>query len=48
MIATIYAGFATSSSEGYPTFEDGLRGMRVLDALLESASSGTWIGVPPG
>jgi predicted dehydrogenase len=42
MIAAIYAGFAASSTTGYPTFEDGLRGLQVLDALLESASKSTW------
>jgi hypothetical protein len=30
----------------YPTFVDGIRQMRVLDAVLESSKKRAWVDVP--
>jgi predicted dehydrogenase len=32
-----------NASIEYPTFEDGIRQMRVLDAVLESSRKRTWV-----
>lgn len=45
LLASVYAGIEGREGPPYPTFEDGLRGMRVLEALLESADSGSWARV---
>jgi predicted dehydrogenase len=43
LIGSIYSGFAAPSAEpAYPTFEDGVTGMRILEALIASADSGKW------
>jgi predicted dehydrogenase len=31
----------------YPTFEDGLWGMQLLEKVLESSKSGSWVTVQP-
>lgn len=36
---------APSPDAGYPTFADGVRGLRVLEALLESARRQRWVAV---
>jgi predicted dehydrogenase len=33
------------SPEGLPTFRDGLRAARIIDAVLESSARGEWVGV---
>jgi predicted dehydrogenase len=47
LIGAIYTGFASplAGEPEYPTFEDGVRGLQVLEALLASASSGQWESV---
>jgi predicted dehydrogenase len=43
LIAAVYSGFADlSRAPAYPTFADGVQGLRVLEALVKSASSGAW------
>jgi predicted dehydrogenase len=36
-----------NTSIEYPTFEDGIRQMRVLDAVLKSSQKKAWIDVQP-
>jgi predicted dehydrogenase len=43
--SAIYAAIAGHDTPGYPTFADGLRGVRVLNALIQSAQDGVWISV---
>ncbi|MDN4614212.1 Gfo/Idh/MocA family oxidoreductase [Leifsonia sp. F6_8S_P_1B] len=42
-IADSYAAIAGESPEGLPRFTDGLRAVRITDAVLDSAEAGTWI-----
>ena len=42
-VADSYAAVAGEAREGLPTFDDGLRAVRLTDAVLESARSGNWI-----
>ena len=42
-VADTYAAVAGETPEGLPRFADGLRAVRVTDAVLDSAESGTWI-----
>jgi predicted dehydrogenase len=42
-VADTYAAVAGQTPEGLPTFDDGLRAVRLTDAVLESARSGNWI-----
>jgi predicted dehydrogenase len=42
-VADSYAAMTGSMPEGVPTFDDGLRAVQVTEAVLESASSGSWI-----
>lgn len=42
-VADSYAAVAGEAPEGLPTFDDGLRAVRLTDAVLESARSGHWI-----
>jgi len=42
-VADSYAAVAGEAPEGLPTFDDGLRAVRLTDAVLESARSGRWI-----
>lgn len=39
-------GSEEASPEGLPTFRDGLRAARIIEAVLESSSRGEWVGVP--
>ena len=41
-VADSYAAMRGEAPEGLPTFEDGLRAVRVTDAVLASHASGTW------
>jgi predicted dehydrogenase len=42
-VADSYAAIAGESPEGLPRFTDGLRAVRITDAVLDSAEAGTWI-----
>lgn len=42
-VADSYAAVAGESPDGLPRFEDGLRAVRITDAVIDSAESGTWI-----
>jgi predicted dehydrogenase len=42
-VADSYAAVAGESPDGLPRFTDGLRAVRVTDAVIDSAESGTWI-----
>lgn len=44
-VADTYATISGERPEGLPTFEDGLRAVRVTEAVLASAASGTWAEV---
>ena len=46
-IADSYTAFSAETPEGLPTFADGLRAVRLTEAVLESASTGRWIEVTP-
>ncbi|HET8779656.1 MAG TPA: gfo/Idh/MocA family oxidoreductase, partial [Agromyces sp.] len=41
-IADAYAAIGGASPEGLPRFDDGLRAVRLTEAVLASAASGTW------
>lgn len=46
LIGAIYAGFVVApGSRDYPTFEDGVAGLRILEALVESADSRQWVQI---
>ena len=46
LIGAVYSGFADrSAATSYPTFADGVQGLRVLEALVRSAASGRWESV---
>lgn len=42
-VADSYAAIAGETPEGLPRFTDGLRAVRITDAVLDSAEAGTWI-----
>jgi predicted dehydrogenase len=44
-VADSYAAVAGESPDGLPRFEDGLRAVRITDAVIDSAESGTWIEI---
>ncbi|MDA3650282.1 Gfo/Idh/MocA family oxidoreductase [Saccharopolyspora indica] len=44
-VADTYAAIDGGSPEGLPTFEDGLRSARLVDAVLRSARNGSWTKV---
>jgi predicted dehydrogenase len=49
-IAPLVARFLEGIRSGVtpsPSFEDGVQAQAVLDAVLESASRGVWVEVPP-
>jgi predicted dehydrogenase len=41
-VADAYAAIGGASPDGLPGFDDGLRAVRVTEAVLASAASGTW------
>ncbi len=45
-VADAYAAIGGQSPEGLPRFDDGLRAVRVTEAVLASAASGNWVEVP--
>lgn len=46
-VADAYASVTGSPAHGLPTFEDGLRSVRIVDAVVESAAQeGGWITIP--
>jgi predicted dehydrogenase len=47
LIASVYARIAGGEGASHPTFADGLRGMRILEALLASAERAAWVDVDP-
>lgn len=42
-VADTYAAVAGETPDGLPRFADGLRAVRITDAVIDSAESGTWI-----
>ncbi|WP_285114077.1 Gfo/Idh/MocA family oxidoreductase [Leifsonia sp. fls2-241-R2A-40a] len=44
-VADSYAAVAGESPDGLPRFTDGLRAVRITDAVIDSAESGTWIEI---
>lgn len=44
-VADVYAAVRGAQVEGLPTFDDGLRAVRLTEAVLDSAASGRWIEV---
>jgi predicted dehydrogenase len=42
-VADSYAAVAGETPEGLPRFEDGLRAVRITDAVIDAAESGAWI-----
>ena len=44
-VADTYAAIDGGSPEGLPTFEDGLRSARLVEAVLRSARNGSWTKV---
>jgi predicted dehydrogenase len=45
-VADTYAAIGGASPEGLPTVRDGLRSVRLIEALLTSAATGAWTDVP--
>ena len=46
-IADAYAAIAGDQPDGLPTFADGLRSAMLTQAVVDSATSQTWVEVPP-
>lgn len=44
-VADSYAAVAGADPDGLPRFADGLRAVRITDAVIDSAESGTWIEI---
>lgn len=44
-VADAYAAIGGAAPEGLPRFDDGLRAVRVTEAVLASAASGSWVEV---
>jgi predicted dehydrogenase len=44
-VADSYAAIAGERHDGLPTFTDGLRAVRLTDAVLESAQTGAWVDI---
>ncbi len=45
-VADTYAAVGGDAPEGLPTFDDGLRAAVLVDAVIRSHESGTWVEVP--
>ncbi len=45
LLGTVYGAIEGGADVTYPTFEDGVRGVRILDALVRSSDSGAWTTV---
>lgn len=46
-VSDTYAAISGASPEGLPRFDDGLRAVRLTDAVMSAAASGTWVDVAP-
>lgn len=44
-VADSYAAVRGGTPDGLPTFEDGARSARIVDAVLESALTGDWVDI---
>jgi predicted dehydrogenase len=44
-VADTYAAILGESPDGLPTFEDGLRAVRITDAVMRAATTGEWIDI---
>jgi predicted dehydrogenase len=44
-VADSYAAVNGGQPDGLPTFADGLRSARIVNAVLESAASGVWVRI---
>jgi predicted dehydrogenase len=44
-VADTYAAIEGENPDGLPTFADGLRSARLVDAVLRSSANGSWIEV---
>ena len=42
-VADSYAAITGDAPDGLPTFDDGLRAVRITNAVIESAQSGSWV-----
>jgi predicted dehydrogenase len=42
-VADSYAAVAGETPDGLPRFEDGLRAVRITDAVIDAAEAGAWI-----
>jgi len=42
-VADSYAAIAGTAHDGLPTFDDGLRAVRITQAVIESATTGAWV-----
>jgi predicted dehydrogenase len=45
-VADAYAAIAGDQPDGLPTFADGLRAAMLTRAVVDSATSQTWVEVP--
>ncbi|WP_159499915.1 Gfo/Idh/MocA family protein [Microbacterium sp. 18062] len=45
-VADVYAAVRGESPEGLPTFDDGARAAGIVDAVLDSAASRSWVDIP--
>jgi len=45
-VADTYASIKGEMREGLPTFADGLRSTKIIDAVIRSALTGAWMDVP--
>jgi predicted dehydrogenase len=45
-VADSYAAIAGESPDGLPRFEDGLRAVRITDAVMTAAETGRWVAIP--
>jgi predicted dehydrogenase len=47
-VADTYAAIGGATPDGLPQFADGLRAVRVTDAVIDAAETGTWIEIEEG
>ncbi|WP_345763632.1 Gfo/Idh/MocA family protein [Diaminobutyricibacter sp. McL0608] len=47
-VADTYAAIGGDTPDGLPQFADGLRAVRVTDAVIDAAESGSWIEIEKG
>jgi len=45
-VSDVYAAVAGHAPDGLPTFADGLRAVRITEAVLEAAAGGGWVELP--